>query len=63
MKATFNNNGTSGSAAVCMALLGNREGAQFFSFVSMLICTNDGFTGLDTIKLPKKKLTVFFDGI
>jgi len=33
--------------------------AKFLSFASMLICTNDGFTGLDTIKLPKKELTVF----
>jgi hypothetical protein len=24
------------------------------SFVSMLICTNDGFTGIDGIKLPSK---------
>ena len=30
------------------------NGAQFFSFVSMLICTNDGFTGLDGIKLPNQ---------
>ena len=27
----FNNNGTSGSAALCMALKGNAEGAHFFS--------------------------------
>ncbi len=33
--------------------------AKFLSFASMLICTNDGFTGLDSIKLPKKKMTVF----
>jgi hypothetical protein len=30
------------------------DGAQFFSFVSMLICTNDGFTGLDAVKLPNQ---------
>ena len=30
------------------------EGAQFFSFVSMLICTNDGFTGMDSKKLPNR---------
>ncbi len=29
-------------------------GAQFFSFVSMLVCTNDGFTGLDRQKLPNR---------
>src|SRR6266542_5114415 len=27
-------------------------GARRLSWVSMLICTNDGFTGLDSIKLP-----------
>jgi hypothetical protein len=27
-------------------------GARFLSFVSMLICTNDGFTGLDRLRLP-----------
>lgn len=31
----FNNNGTSGSAAICMALMGNREGASYFSKVSI----------------------------
>jgi hypothetical protein len=29
------------------------EGAKFLSFVSMLICTNDGFTGVDSLRLPK----------
>lgn len=29
------------------------EGAKYLSFVSMLICTNDGFTGLDTVRLPE----------
>ena len=29
------------------------RGAKFVSFVSMLICTNDGFTGLDTVRLPQ----------
>ena len=27
-------------------------GARFVSFVSMLICTNDGFTGIDHVRLP-----------
>ena len=34
--------------------------SKFLSFASMLICTNDGFTGLNTIKLPKKKQPVTF---
>ncbi len=29
-----------------------QPGARFLSFVSMLICTNDGFTGLDSFRLP-----------
>lgn len=29
-------------------------GARFFSWVSMLICTNDGFTGLDAVRLPQR---------
>jgi len=31
---TFNNNGTSGSAALCMSIKGNTEGAKFFSQLS-----------------------------
>lgn len=30
------------------------RGAKYLSFVSMLICTNDGFTGVDGLRLPKK---------
>lgn len=33
--------------------------ARFLSFASMLICTNDGFTGLDGISLPNRKKTVY----
>jgi len=33
--------------------------ARYFSFVNMLICTNDGFTGLDSIRLPRHKKTVY----
>ncbi|MDX1396495.1 MAG: spondin domain-containing protein [Gemmatimonadota bacterium] len=29
-------------------------GARFLSFISMLICTNDGFTGVDRLKLPSQ---------
>ena len=29
-------------------------GSNFVSFASMLICTNDGFTGVDGAKLPKR---------
>lgn len=29
-------------------------GAKWLSYASMLICTNDGFTGVDGLRLPKK---------
>jgi hypothetical protein len=32
--------------------------ARYLSFISMLICTNDGFTGLDTVRLPARKMTL-----
>lgn len=30
------------------------EGARHISFISMLVCTNDGFTGVNAGKLPQK---------
>ena len=33
--------------------IGTSRGAKFFSFAAMLICTNDGFTGIDGLRLPK----------
>jgi len=33
--------------------------ARYLSFASMLICTNDGFTGVDSIRLPNYKKTVY----
>ena len=41
------------------------QGAKYLSFASMLICTNDGFTGLDSQHLPKRvgeSVTVFTNG-
>jgi hypothetical protein len=29
------------------------KGAKFLSFASMLVCTNDGFTGVNSLRLPK----------
>ena len=29
------------------------KGANFLSWVSMLVCTNDGFTGVNSLRLPK----------
>jgi hypothetical protein len=40
-------------------------GARQLTWVSMLICTNDGFTGLDSVDLPKKvgdSATLYTDG-
>jgi hypothetical protein len=31
-----------------------RTGAKYLSVVSMLICTNDGFTGVNSMRLPKR---------
>jgi hypothetical protein len=36
------------------AELATERGAKFFSFAAMLICTNDGFTGVNTLKLPER---------
>jgi hypothetical protein len=40
---TYNNNGTSGSAAVAMALINNKEGAKFFSQIA-----STSFDGLES---------------
>ena len=54
-----NNPGGTGFASSETFMITTKGKAKFLSFASMLICTNDGFTGLDSIKLPKKKMTVF----
>ena len=36
------------------------DSAKYFSFVSMLVCTNDGFTGVSGIRLPKDVGDVLF---
>jgi hypothetical protein len=38
------------------------RGAKYLSFASMLICTNDGFAGLDAVRLPRhlgRTMTVY----
>ena len=32
---------------------------RYLSFASMLVCTNDGFTGIDSVKLPIKEKTLY----
>ena len=35
-------------------MITTNQAASYLSFAAMLICTNDGFTGIDSIHLPKK---------
>lgn len=46
--------GGSGFADSVTFVISGAEGAKYLSFASMLICTNDGFTGLDGLRLPRK---------
>ncbi len=46
--------GPLGPGETVIASLSADAGSNFVSFASMLICTNDGFTGVDGVKLPKK---------
>jgi len=39
--------------------ISTHRNARYLSIVSMLICTNDGFTGIDTVALPSRKRTVY----
>lgn len=46
-------------------MIAGSKGAKYLSYVSMLICTNDGFTGVDSVRLPKKvgdRVTVLTNG-
>lgn len=36
-----------------------RGRARFLSIASMLICTNDGFTGVNSVRLPSRKKTIY----
>jgi hypothetical protein len=45
--------GASGFASAQSFILTGGRGANYVSIASMLICTNDGFVGLDSIKLPR----------
>ncbi len=36
-----------------------RGSARYLSIAAMLICTNDGFTGLNSVKLPARKRTLY----
>ena len=45
--------------------ISGERGAKYLSMASMLVCTNDGFTGVDGLRLPKKvgdTITAYTDG-
>lgn len=50
------NTGLSHSETFVVSTEGNM---RYLSFASMLVCTNDGFAGIDTVKLPVKQTTVY----
>ena len=54
-----NNPGGTGFASSATFEITTHGSAKFLSFASMLICTNDGFTGLDTVRLPRRSKTVY----
>ncbi len=52
---TANNpGGTAFDSSVVLTIAATKK-ERFLSFASMLICTNDGFTGLDSRPLPSRK--------
>jgi len=50
------NTGLSHSETFVISAEGNMK---YLSFASMLVCTNDGFTGIDSIKLPGNSKTIY----
>lgn len=54
-----NNPGQTGFASSETFQITTHGNAKYLSFISMLICTNDGFTGLDGIRLPNYRATVY----
>ncbi len=54
-----NNPGQTGFGSSATFEITTRGSARYLSWASMLICTNDGFTGLDSTRLPRHKTTVY----
>lgn len=54
-----NDPGATGFGSTASFKITTHGRARFLSFASMLICTNDGFTGLDSISLPNYRKIVF----
>lgn len=44
-------------------IIGADPGAEFLSLASMVVCTNDGFTGLNRVRLPTRSVRVYFPGV
>jgi hypothetical protein len=57
-----NNPGNTGFGSSETFTITTHGNARHLSYASMLICTNDGFTGLDSIRLPNNKITVYTAG-
>ena len=57
-----NNPGSTGFGSSETFTITAHGNARHLSYASMLICTNDGFTGLDSIRLPNNKITVYTAG-
>ena len=57
-----NNPGNTGFGSSESFTISAQGRARYLSFASMLICTNDGFTGLDSVHLPRHKITVYSAG-
>ena len=56
--------GGSGFSDTVTFEISSSKGAKYLSIATMLICTNDGFTGIDGVRLPKKvgqSVTVWSD--
>lgn len=54
-----NNPGGTGFESSATFTITTHGKARYLSYASMLICTNDGFTGLDSVRLPNHKKTVY----
>lgn len=54
-----NPGGTDFASSVNLMIHANHR-VHYLSFISMLICTNDGFTGLNSVALPAKGSRVLF---
>jgi hypothetical protein len=54
-----NDPGETGLAFTETFMISADPGTRYLSFASMLVCTNDGFAGIDTIWLPHKEKTVY----